>query len=155
MKTQVVWYCSLKRRVDYFIQKSTLNTEENSSKLNRALSLLAVKGHDRANSNVQLPGAISTAKENQLNFSRRHLPYLSLALERLGNFLIKKLILGAKCQGKMKKEPGFAEAGNSKNLCCPCKPPVTSVTTEGSLQCPAVIQGCKTSWKRQNIRLLL
>lgn len=77
MKKQVVWYCSLKRRVDYFIQKSTLNIEENSRKLNRAFSLLAVKGHGRTNSNVQLPGAISTAKENQLNFNRRHLPYLN------------------------------------------------------------------------------
>lgn len=111
MKTQVVWYCSLKRRVDYFIQKSTLNIEENSSKLNRAPSLLAVKGHDRTNSNVQLPGAISTTKENQLNFSRRHLPYLSLTLERLGNFLIKKLILGAKCQGKMKKSLALQRLG--------------------------------------------
>lgn len=42
---------------------------------------------------------------------------------------------------KDEKEPGFAEDGNSKNLCCTCKPPVTLVTMEASLQCPAVIPG--------------
>ena len=38
--------------------------------------LLIVKGHSGSNSNVQLPGALSTAKQNQLNFNLRHLPHL-------------------------------------------------------------------------------
>lgn len=56
-------------------------------------------------------------------------------------FSHQKANFRSKMSRKDEKEPGFAEVGNSKNLCRICKPPVTSVTMEASLQCFAVILG--------------
>ena len=61
-------------------------------------------------SNYQAQSAPQRRRINSISIAGI-LPYLSLALERLSNFLIKKLILGAKCQEKMKKSLALQRLG--------------------------------------------
>lgn len=68
----------------------------------RDFFLLIVKGHSGPKSNVQLPGITSTAEPTQFQSQAFASPFTSFGMTHC-NFLIKKLILGVKCQ-KMKKK---------------------------------------------------
>lgn len=102
---QVAWYCSFKKKSKLLHYKRTLNIEKISANWIKLFSLCIVKGQNGSNSSVQLPDTISTAKEESTQFQSQAFasPLTSSGMTHR-NFLIKKLILGAKCLEKMEKK---------------------------------------------------